>query len=279
MALLTVLTLLCDTSTATADTDIPTTVTDESTQYFVKLWANKYPLNYVWAGNDICRYEGISCDTVKQTVTMLLPKIGLTGTIPGFGSRAGFSPANVRVITINLMLNADLTGPFPAHYGQLTQLQELYLMGTSLRGTVPQLWNSLPNLAIVDVSNTRACGNLPAWDARSMRSLKYMSFKNNTRMRGSIPASLSTFGAISFTTSGAPLCGCAPPEFSRSLPMMLQLARDQPLVNSNNCTTENACLATDLSCSVSNAAAHGYSHTSVAAVVTSIVVTMASLLA
>ncbi|KAG5512050.1 hypothetical protein GH5_08004 [Leishmania sp. Ghana 2012 LV757] len=283
-ALASMLALLCVVSSATV-TDATaiataTTITDESTQHFVKLWSNKYPLKYVWSGNDICKYEGISCDTVKQTVTMLLVKLGLTGTIPGFGSKPGFMPSDVRVITINLMGNPGLTGAFPEHYGQLTRLQELYLMETSLQGTIPQAWNNLANLVILDVSKTKACGNLPAWDAKSMSSLKYMHFKGNDLMRGSIPASLATFGAISFDTTGCHFCGCLPSEFSSSIYMMMQLIRNQPQVNAGNCATVNACTAQDLKCNAKpNAAAIGYSHASAAAVMSSALVTAALLFA
>ncbi|AYU75996.1 surface antigen-like protein [Leishmania donovani] len=274
-ALATMLALLCVVSTATA-----ATISDGSTQYFVKLWSGKYPLKYVWSGKDICKYEGISCDTVKQTVTMLLPKIGLTGTIPGYGSKAGFKPANVRVITINLMGNNELTGAFPEHYGQLRQLQELYLMNTSLQGTIPQAWNNLANLVILDVSNTKACGNLPAWDAKSMKSLQYMHFTGNSLMKGSIPASLATFGAVSFDTTGCKFCGCLPSEFSSSMYMMMQLISSQPQVNTQDCMTANTCTVQHMSCKAkANAAAIACSRASVAAVVAGVLIAVASLLA
>ncbi|KAG5487095.1 hypothetical protein LSCM1_07767 [Leishmania martiniquensis] len=264
---------------AVAAVPAATTITDQSTQYFVKLWSNMYPLKYVWSGKDICKYEGISCDTVKQTVTMLLVKFGITGTIPRFGSKPGFTPSNVRVITMNLMGNPGLTGTFPEHYGQLTWLQELYLMGTSLQGTIPQAWNSLSNLVTLDVSNTKACGNLPAWDAKGLKSLKYMNFKGNDLMKGTVPASLATFGAISFETSGCHFCGCIPVEFSTSIYMTMQLARSQPQMNAADCATANACTPENLRCNAkSNAAAIGYSRASAAAVVASVLVTVALLL-
>ncbi|CAJ1026384.1 hypothetical protein Q4I30_004195 [Leishmania utingensis] len=275
-----VLALACVAPTASAATPPPATISDASTVYFVKLWADKYPLNYVWSGKDICKYEGISCDTVKQTVTMLLPRVGLTGTIPRFGSKSGFIPANVRVVTINLMDNPGLSDAFPEYYGQLTRLQELYLMNTSLHGTIPQTWNNLANLAILDVSKTKACGNLPAWDSKGMKSLQYMHFKGNNLMKGSVPASLATFGAVSFETTGSRLCGCLPLEFGSSTYMMMQLIRDQPQLNTANCATTNMCTPQDLNCNAKpNAAAIGYSRASVAAVVTSVLVTVASLLA
>ncbi|KAK7198862.1 surface antigen-like protein [Novymonas esmeraldas] len=274
-ALVAVAALLCAASAANA-----ATVSDSDTTYFVKLWSGRYPLNYVWSGNDICKYEGISCDTVKQTVTMLLPRIGLKGTIPSFGSRSSFTPGNVKVITVNLMSNTQLTGAFPAHYGQVTRLQELYLMNTSLSGTIPQAWNNLANLVILDVSNTKACGNLPSWDVTSMKSLQYMHFTSNSLMRGSVPASLATFGAVSFNTSGCNLCGCLPSEFRNSIYMAIQIGRDQPQLNTQSCSTTNACKMEDLNCnSKTNAAALGQTRAGVAAVVASVLVAVAALVA
>ncbi|KPA73354.1 surface antigen-like protein [Leptomonas pyrrhocoris] len=221
---------------------------DTDTHYFVLLWSKKYPLKYLWSGSDLCKWEGISCDTVKQQVTMLFPKLGLTGTIPTWNpKKKDFNPANVNVISINLAMNA-LTGTFPEHFGQLRKLQELYLLGTSLQGTIPQSWNNLPNLAIVDVSNTKACGNLPAWDKTSMPSLQYMHFNGNTLMHGTVPESLATFGMVSFNTSGCPLCGCMPAAFSNSLYMRVQLSNDQPQLVAPTCATANVCTAEDLTC-------------------------------
>lgn len=250
-------------------------ISDSDTHYFVMLWSNKYPLNYLWAGDNLCTWEGISCDTAKQQVTMLFPKLGLTGTIPNWGSKAGFTPANVNVVSINLAMNA-LTGTFPAHYGQVTKLQELYLLGTSLQGTIPQAWNNLANLAIVDVSNTKACGNLPSWDKTSLPTLQYMHFTGNTLMHGTVPESMATFGAVSFNTSGCQLCGCMPTAFSSSLYMRFQLAADQPQVTAATCATTNACSASDLTCTVlpSAASAPVLALGSLAAVVLSLVATL-----
>jgi hypothetical protein len=247
-------------------------IADSDTHYFVMLWSNKYPLKYLWSGNDLCHWEGISCDTSKQQVTMLFPKLGLTGTIPSWGSKSKFNPANVKVVSINLAMNA-LTGTFPAHYGQLTQLQELYLLNTSLQGTIPQAWSNLANLAIIDVSNTKACGNLPAWDKTSMPTLQYMHFTGNSLMHGSVPESLATFGAVSFNTSGCNLCGCMPSTFSSSLYMRMQLAGDQPQVASASCATTNVCSAADLTCSKAPSAAGApvLALTSLAAVAVSLV--------
>lgn len=245
-------------------------ISDSDTHYFVMLWSNFYPFKYLWSGNDLCKWEGISCDTTKQQVTMLFPKMGLTGTIPNWGSKKGFTPANVNVVSINLAMNA-LTGTFPAHYGQLTKLQELYLLNTSLSGTIPQSWNNLPNLAIVDVSNTKACGNLPSWDATSMPTLQYMHFTGNSLMHGTVPESLATFGAVSFNTSGCQLCGCMPSAFASALYMRIQLATDQPQVVSSTCSTANVCSASDLTCSKlpSAAGAPVFAVASLAAVVAS----------
>ena len=220
-------------------------ISDSDTHYFVLLWAKKYPLNYVWSGDNLCKWEGISCDTVKQQVTMLLPKVGLTGTIPMWGSKSGFTPANVKVISINLAKN-KLTGAFPAHYGQLTKLQELYLLDTSLSGTIPQAWNNLASLTIVDVSNTKACGGVPAWDQTSMPSLQYMHFTNNSLMHGTVPASVMTFSKVSFNTSGCHLCGCMPAGTSPYI--RVQLSRDQPQLAMSTCATSNVCSASDLTC-------------------------------
>lgn len=246
-------------------------ISDSDTHYFVMLWSNNYPFKYLWSGNNLCNWEGISCDTAKQQVTMLFPKMGLTGTIPNWGSKKGFTPANVNVVSINLAMNA-LTGTFPAHYGQLTKLQELYLLSTSLSGTIPQAWNNLANLAIIDVSDTKACGNLPAWDATSMPTLQYMHFNGNTLMHGTVPESLATFGAVSFNTSGCQLCGCMPTAFSSSLYMRIQLSTDQPQVTSSTCSTANVCSAADLTCTKlpSAAGAPAMAVASLAAVVASL---------
>lgn len=251
-------------------------ISDSDTHYFVMLWSNMYPLKYLWSGNNLCNWEGISCDTVKQQVTMLFPSLGLTGTIPTWGSKKDFNPANVNVVAINIALNA-LTGTFPAHYGQLTKLQELYLMGTSLQGTIPQSWNNLPNLATVDVSNTKACGNLPSWDKTSMPTLQYMSFAGNSLMHGTVPESLATFSAVLFNTSGCQLCGCMPAAFASSPYMSFQLSASQPQVTSATCATANACTPSDLTCekAPSGASAPVLALGSLAAAVLSVVATLA----
>ncbi|CAB9526603.1 BRASSINOSTEROID INSENSITIVE 1-associated receptor kinase 1 [Seminavis robusta] len=87
-------------------------------------------MNWLMTGCNPCHYEGIFCDYYNHIESIVLPKRGLTGTLPATMGNL------VHLEYLQLEENL-LHGTIPSELGSLANLNELKLHDNDLTGGMP----------------------------------------------------------------------------------------------------------------------------------------------
>ncbi|KAI8850747.1 hypothetical protein BC829DRAFT_148373 [Chytridium lagenaria] len=112
------------------------------------------------------------CQAVREAVTPLLGNLNID--IPSDGTSccssasvyhyircSSASPARVESILLNSTGSIFPSTPFSPAFGRLSALTDLVIVNTSLTGDLPDAFDDLPNLRILDLSVNGLTGNLP----------------------------------------------------------------------------------------------------------------------
>ena len=167
-----------------------------------------------------CTSSGVTCDVQQRVTSVLLPALGLTGTIPSTigllgatltslnlgtdvhqvgNSISGGIPSSIGDLTgltyLNLAGN-QLSGPIPSTVSQLTQLQYLNLADNQhLNGTIPAGITQLTQLQYLALSNNQLSGSIPSDIGDALTQLTYLTLGTN-QLSGSIPTSIASLTGL-----------------------------------------------------------------------------------
>ncbi|KAJ0721187.1 putative protein kinase RLK-Pelle-LRR-III family [Helianthus annuus] len=166
-----------------------------------------------------CNWTGVTCNNVTNRVTELrLPGDGLAGEIPVN------TIGNLTALQILSLRKNRLSGSIPADIDSCSDLRQLNLQNNQFSGELPAALFRLSNINSLDISVNVFSGEISP-DFSNLTSLTHLFLENNqftgqlpelnnsfsqfnvsmNRLNGTIPESLSSFPAASFT--GNSLCG------------------------------------------------------------------------
>jgi hypothetical protein len=122
----------------------------------------------------------------SQIFSMQLQENAFNGTLPPeFGDES--SGLRTSLWYFNLFSN-QLSGTIPFSWSRFTELRSLFLHNNRLTGTLPPEFGSLPKINFFNVALNQLHGKLPeSWS--SLRNVFMMSFQDNPRLEGVVPAS------------------------------------------------------------------------------------------
>ena len=182
---------------------------------FSENWLTDAPINE-WSGVLISDYGG-------RVIALQLANNNLTGSLPpelGSLSQLFFLGLPSNEITgpippelgnlsnlwhFTLPFN-NLTGPIPPEFGGLASLKTLELAGNDLTGPIPPTLGRLTNVTYLDVAYNDLTGPVPP-ELAGMTSLESMLLTNNARLRGALPASLTSLRQLKqLKADGTELC-------------------------------------------------------------------------
>ncbi|KAF7842841.1 putative leucine-rich repeat receptor-like protein kinase [Senna tora] len=158
--------------------------TETANQDFIALKAlmdswKDVPLS--WSGSDPCDdgWDGIKC-TNSHVTSIVLPSMGLTGHLSGdIGLLSELD-------TLDLSYNKGLTGSLPQEIGNL-KLSNLFLVGCSFIGPIPDNIGSLQQLVFLSLNSNRFSGKIPA-SIGNLSKLTWLDLTDN-QLEGPIPVS------------------------------------------------------------------------------------------
>ena len=130
--------------------------------------------------DNCCRWKGIKCSQGRVTkVSLAGGKV--RGTLPNELARLG----QLQVLDLNE--NPSLSGTLPEQLGRLDSLANVYLFGSALSGSLPDL-GGCAALQELELSHCRLSGTLPASLGRASK-LQYLFLESNG-LSGTLPAAL-----------------------------------------------------------------------------------------
>ena len=133
-----------------------------------------------------CLWSGVKCTGGHVT--------GLT--LSG-GKASGTVPAQLcqlrQLAVLDLNENPRLSGTLPTQLGRMSSLTHLYLFGSALSGTIPEL-GGCKALQELEMSHCRLSGTLPP-SLGAASKLKFVFLESN-KLSGTLPTSLSRLGRL-----------------------------------------------------------------------------------
>ncbi|KAJ0537673.1 putative transferase, protein kinase RLK-Pelle-LRR-III family [Helianthus annuus] len=160
-----------------------------------------------------CNWTGVTCNNVTNRVTELrLPGDGLAGEIPVN------TIGNLTALQILSLRKNRLSGSIPADIDSCSDLRQLNLQNNQFSGALPAALFRLSNINNLDISVNGFSGEISP-DFSNLTSLTHLFLENNqftgqlpelnnsftqfnvsmNRLNGTIPESLSSFPAASFS--------------------------------------------------------------------------------
>lgn len=132
----------------------------------------------------------------------------------------------LKILTIN---NNPLGGPIPNWLVSLTKLENLSLYLCEFTGTIPDFWDSFPNLDVLFLFSNNLTGEIPA----SLGNIKNLYLANN-QLTGPIPSSIINSPTLSLLTIDGNQFQNEVPDFSVNNTVLRELR-----VNNNHLTFED----------------------------------------
>ena len=136
--------------------------------------------------DNCCRWRGIKCTQGRVTKVSLAGGM-LRGTLPNELARLG----QLQVLDLNA--NPSLSGTLPEQLGRLDSLTNVYLFGSALSGSLPDL-GGCAALQELELSHCRLSGTLPASLGRASK-LQYLFLESNA-LSGTLPAALGRLRSL-----------------------------------------------------------------------------------
>lgn len=212
------------------------------TYNFLRRFSIQYAaLREEWTGGDYCVWPGVTCAPNGEVYVNLRGR-GLVGNMPQVDER---DAQHVRVVSVDLSDNPDISGEFQRFWRSVTQLRLLNLSFTSLRGTIPDDWSRMTALEEIYIRNTAACQNLPKWSATSLPNLRRVDFSYNN-FHGSLRSEWSSFVNLeSLQLRGnTGFCDCIPTSWN-GMPVLSESLEGLPVASAmcayNKCKKEKLC--------------------------------------
>jgi tRNA A-37 threonylcarbamoyl transferase component Bud32 len=115
----------------------------------------------------------------------------------------------VRIITELNLRDSALRGTIPSSIGNLLNLRELRIVGEGFTGTIPDTFASIPTLRTLIIGETNIEGTVPDI-FHNKPFLINVEFVDNTRLRGTIPASLFGLPRLQNLMLNSPFEGTIP---------------------------------------------------------------------
>ena len=133
-----------------------------------------------------CHWPGVKCSGGRVT-TLALSGGKVSGTLP-----AEVCQLN-QLAVLDLNENPRLSGTLPTQLGRVSSLTHLYLFGSALSGSIPEL-GGCRALQELEISHCRLSGTLPS-SLRAASKLEFVFLESNA-LSGTLPTSLSRLGRL-----------------------------------------------------------------------------------
>ncbi len=149
-------------------------------------------------------WHGVTTDDSGRVIELVLPRNGLSGTIPlelgnanliyldvSANELSGEIPSelgNLTNLTWLSLAENQLSGAIPSELGNLTNLTDLYLWDDQLSGTIPSELGNLTNLTWLSLWGNQLSGTIPS-ELGNLTNLTNLSLSEN-QLSGTIPAEL-----------------------------------------------------------------------------------------
>ena len=164
-------------------------------------WAN----NTNWCTNaPLSEWYGVSTDSEGRVIDLRLYGNNLVGSIPAV-------LGNLSNLENLYLMDNRLTGDIPAELGNLSQLEDLNLQINQLTGSIPIELGNLSNLRSLNLSDNQLTGNIPV-ELGNLSQLENLNLQTN-QLTGSIPVELGNLSNLrSLCLSDNQLTGNIPAE-------------------------------------------------------------------
>ena len=178
----------------------------------------------------ICNWKGIKCNSKKQVLGIVLPAIGLNGTLPWQIGKMpfltkldlSFNPGligtfpseigNCSALHVIDMAMSGLSGSLPTELAELKSLIRLTMAGNSFVGTIPTEYGRFQRMRAFNLDNNQLTGSLPS-ELGSMNSIEFF-FVGNNQLNGTLPSELGNMTKVEkFHLGDNQLTGSLPNEF------------------------------------------------------------------
>ena len=136
----------------------------------------------------ICQWYGVNCVFIDTLNEVLLPGVGLRGTIP---SVISMLPS---LRTLDLSGNINVTGSIPSEFGDMERLNILELSRMSLTGSIPSSFGGLGRLDRLSLIDNQLSGSITP-EVFHMTSLRELALTRNN-FQGSLPSSMGQASSI-----------------------------------------------------------------------------------
>ncbi|GLT43702.1 hypothetical protein SLA2020_176340 [Shorea laevis] len=188
--------------------------------FFVSEFLKKMDLassqNYNFSGDDVCSWQGVSCDAQKEHVTSLLASgLGLSGAIP-----------ETTIGKLTHLQSLDLSNnkitALPSDFWSLGSLKSLNLSSNQISGSLSNNIDNFGFLETVDLSSNNFSSEIPA-AISSLKALQVLKLDRNG-FQGSIPSGiLNCQSLVSLDLSSNQLTGSLPDGFGAAFPKLKSL--------------------------------------------------------
>lgn len=164
-------------------------------------WTN----NTNWCTNaPLSEWYGVSTDSEGRVIDLRLYGNNLVGSIPAV-------LGNLSNLENLYLMDNQLTGDIPAELGNLSQLEDLNLQINQLIGSIPIELGNLSNLRSLYLSDNQLTGNIPV-ELGNLSQLENLNLQTN-QLTGGIPVELGDLSNLkSLALNNNQLTGSIPAE-------------------------------------------------------------------
>lgn len=136
--------------------------------------------------NDPCGapWDGVTCNNNSRVTELKLYSMDVEGTL---SSDVG---SLTELTTLDLSYNNKLGGPLTPAIGELKKLTDLFLIGCSFSGTIPNELGNLAQLKYLALNSNQFIGGIPS-SLGNLFNLVWLDLAEN-QLTGSLPVSTST---------------------------------------------------------------------------------------